>query len=274
MINFQSLNNKPICCSNHQNQPKYSKVSLSQKPDVVELSFRGSLPERLPVENLMIKARQEILKKVDPQHLQNLDMVKSNFINGRVRPQLGSNPDLMMITTSTDQVGSLDRTIELFEAPEDIKVWRAFSINDYASGIEKVDEFLSKYFFKGRQTRMPVYMSTSFDRKISERFLKDDTNQVLAEITAKKGTKCVSMEELTPGDVYGNEQEVLFPRNTFLIWTGLDKVNVNGKDYTLMKMEAKTPEGFNSEIKDYVVPKPPLEVEGFANLEALFKSFE
>jgi hypothetical protein len=263
-FNFRKTLRKPIV--NFKNKTAPNAIS--------ELSANGEFPERLPIEKTMIELRNSVLQNSDSSHFSNLDMVKSNFINSRVRPNIGSNEDLMLTTTGTQFVGSLDKTLNLFEAPKDLTVWRAFSINDYGSNIENADEFLGKFFHPDRQTRMPVYMSTSFDRKISERFLKDNTNQVLAKINVPKGTKCVSMEELTPGDVYGNEHEVLFPRNVFINWKSFEETTINGKKYHVINMEASTPKGFNSEIKEYEAPKAPELAENpLMNLEELFKNF-
>lgn len=213
----------------HLNQLKSDTVSFSGTIDNEKLDENG----RTTVENKMLEQRNAIIGTWEnPKDIDSflmLESCKGNFINSRVLPQSGENKDLMVESTKT--YGNLDEILNKFEIPEDITVYRGLNFRDYRTNDSSVNSFFEKHYKNGKITKMPLYMNTSFDKEHAKKFIRNENDYFLLKLDVPKGANGAYMEELAPGDrdCFGNERELLLPRNSTVQWGELKQEMINGK---------------------------------------------
>ena len=109
--------------------------------------------------------------------------------------------------------------------PKPITVYRAMSANDFGLIDVTPEEFVKKYYKKGKNITVPVYMHSSFDEHIAYRFGKAE-NRFIMKLNLPKGHPAVYMEKLAPGDDkhYDYEEEVNIIRNSQIELKDVKKV--------------------------------------------------
>jgi len=108
------------------------------------------------------------------------------------------------------------------------------------------------------------YISTSTEQNVAYNFSNPNYDCCLYEFTVEKGIPYINMVSTTK---YGNESEILLPRNLLITFTGIAKYKISGKQVKKMNVRMKYPDQFNrfADCKEYsivnILPKKKLEIE-------------
>ena len=144
-----------------------------------------------------------------------LDHIKSNYDNNYLTSSI-SNQTKNLDAVSTDDFCGLSEILENIKTPKDMIVYRAMEAGDFNIGRLTPEQFFEEYYKEGKTVTVPIYMSTSLDKNIAYRFAKDNPFRFLIKLNVPKDTPAVYMENLTPGDPYDNEDELLVTKNALV----------------------------------------------------------
>ena len=172
------------------------------------------IPAPINIRQELLQIRQRYLD-ADPDALITLDHIKSNYDNHYVTNSIkGQTKDLSAV--STEDFCNLSEILENIRTPKDMVVYRAMEANDFNIGRMLPEEFFEEYYKEGKIVTVPQYMSTSLDKNIAYRFSKNNPHRFVIKLKVPEKTPAVYMEELTPGDPYGAEDELLITKNAMI----------------------------------------------------------
>ena len=162
----------------------------------------------------LIDIRQEYLKN-DPELFLTLDHIKSNYDNWyTVRSMEKQTEDLGAV--STDDFCNLSEALEQIRTPQRMTAYRAMEGNDFQIGRIMPEEFFEKYYQEGKIVTVPIYMHSTLDKNVAYRFAQNNPYRFIIKMDIPENTPAVYMEELTPEDVYDNEDEIVVTKNSFV----------------------------------------------------------
>lgn len=196
-------------------------------------------PATKDIRDELLEVRSKYLE-TNQEAFITLDHIKSNFDNDWLIGSIkGQTDDLQGV--STDDFCNLSEIMKGIRLPEDVHVYRAMGTRDFNIGQLEPEEFFQKYYREGKQITIPVYMSTSFDKKIAYTYQKNNPNRFILKLDIPKGHPAVYMEKLTPGDgsVYGNEDEINVIRNSVIELGKLTKKTNPLTNKPIYEVEAK-----------------------------------
>lgn len=140
----------------------------------------------------------------------------------------------------------LDKLIEQGYIPRDIVLYRGATPYDFGLSHISSQEFIKKFYKKGRLFKIPIYPETSLDKEIGKSFAK---NRILFKINVPKGTQGIYMENLglPKTGYFGNEEEVLLPRD--LVYKFKSHTQENG--YDLIELDIVRSKPFWKKIHEF-----------------------
>ncbi len=191
------------------------------KPATTGLNADIFVSETKDLRRKLIDIRQNYLQNNKEAFL-TLDHIKSNYANWQITNSIKGQTDALD-AVSTDDFCGLSEMLEHIRTPEKMTVYRAMEGNDFQVGRIMPEEFFEKYYKEGKTVTVTIYMHTSLDKNIAYRFAKDNPYRFIIKLNISRNTPAVYMEELTPGDVYDFEDELLVTKNTIVEWGKLNK---------------------------------------------------
>lgn len=164
----------------------------------------------------LIDIRQKYLKR-DPEAFLTLDHIKSNYDNWYTVRSIDSQTE-NLDAVSKDDFCNLSEIMEQIRTPQRMTVYRAMEGNDFQIGRIAPKEFLEKYYQEGKTVTVPIYMHSTLDKNVAYRFAKNNPYRFIIKMDVPENTPAVYMEELTPGDPYDNEDELVITKNMLVKW--------------------------------------------------------
>src|SRR5574344_923138 len=183
--------------------------------------------------NNMLKQRSRITNNNRPlmQPELRLAQYKDNYIglNRRIREDIRGEDALNRYDQA--DLKELDDLISQSSIPRNTTLYRGATPYDF--GLDQLNSsgFISKFYKKGRCFNIPIYPETSLEKSIGEDFAR---NKILFKINTPKGTKGIYMEGLPVQSTnYGNEQEILLPRNLIYKFKNLTQCD----NYSMIELD-------------------------------------
>jgi len=161
--------------------------------------------------------------------------------------------------------GFLDRVIAQTKIPRSTTLYRVSTPMDFGLPNVTTEDFIKRFYKKGKVFSIPIFPNTSLERNVAENFLYNDQRRLMFKINVPKGTNGVYMEKL--GTDISDEQEVLLARNLlykFKKHTSMSNHDIIEVDVIPKKPRFKTVHTFWKEMpKEYWdnAPKMPLFTE-------------
>ena len=202
----------------------------------------------------MIAQRRNIINTVDddfPVEV-TLNNFKDNYIGvnrdirNKIMKALGDEDAFYSVQYFKDSTQRLDKLIEQGYIPRDTVLYRGATPYDFGMSDLESKEFIKKFYKKGRLFKIPIYPETTLDKEVGESFAK---NRILFKINAPKGTSGIYMEKLglAKSGYYGNEEEVLLPRD--LVYKFKSHTQENG--YDLIELDIVKSKPFWKKIHEF-----------------------
>lgn len=201
------------------------KLAPKLKGDVVEISQQTNCLIKNPKEyddivQNMVMQRKNMINTVHEntpieETLQNF---KDNYITAnreirnKIMSELGNEDAIYSANFLRTSTSKLDNLIIQGYLPKDTILYRGATPYDFGLSDISSQEFIKKFYKKGRLFKIPIYPETSLDMKIGESFANGN---IMFKINTPKGTPGIYMEKLGLSKIgnYGNEEEVLIARN-------------------------------------------------------------
>lgn len=242
------------------------KYTPKLKSDTLQLSKTSNLQKKIDsrieipkkeyddvVQN-MIAQRRNIINTVNdgfPVEV-TLNNFKDNYIGvnrdirNKIMKALGDEDAFYSVQYFKDSTQRLDKLIEQGYIPRDTVLYRGATPYDFGMRDLESKEFIKKFYKKGRLFKIPIYPETTLDKEVGESFAK---NRILFKINAPKGTSGIYMEKLglAKSGYYGNEEEVLLPRD--LVYKFKSYTQENG--YDLIELDIVKSKPFWKKIHEF-----------------------
>ena len=212
-INSSQIEMIQTYCKMNSTCPLKKLLKQIPKARLCELGTDMFIPTK-DIRKTLIEIRDTYLEE-NPEAFLTLDHIKSNYDNSWATRVLSEQTEELNAVSESD-FSNLSEILENIRTPQDMKVFRAMEGNDFQIGRISPEEFFAKYYQEGKIVTVPIYMSTSLDKNIAYRFAENNPYRFILKLNVPKDTPAAYMEELTPGDTYGAEDELLVTKNAML----------------------------------------------------------
>lgn len=178
--------------------------------------------------------------------------IKDNYlgVNGEIREKIWEALAYEDACCDTNNLKILtqkfDKLIKQGYIPKDTVLYRGATPNDFGMKDLKSNEFVKRFYKKGKLFKIPIYPETSLNKEVGKFFA---ANNILFKIHVPKGTQGIYMEKLAwaKSGAYANEEEILLPRN--LVYKFKSHAQENG--YELIEIDIVRSKPFWKKIHEF-----------------------
>lgn len=229
------------------------------KGDVVQISqqtnrWTKNLKEYDDIVQNMVMQRKSMINTVHENKPieQTLQNFKDNYIGAnreirnKIMSDLGDEDAIYSANLLRTSTSKLDNLIIQGYLPKDTILYRGATPYDFGLSDISSQEFINRFYKKGRLFKIPIYPETSLDKKIGESFANGN---IMFKINTPKGTPGIYMERLglPKTGSYGNEEEVLLARNLIYKF----KSHTQKEGYDLIELDIVPNKPFLKKIHEF-----------------------